>query len=144
MARSGTKSLGMSMTGKSRSHSPSVRAGSAGSSQPAAHRERKEGSYSESPSSRRRGKTDWAVVDALTDEEIAEAVRNDPDAVPLDIDWSKAVLVIPPKKQAISIRVDEDVLDYFKKQGSGYQRRMNAVLRSYMQQDARQKRKKRA
>jgi uncharacterized protein (DUF4415 family) len=97
-----------------------------------------------SRSSRRRGKTDWAVVDALTDEEIAEAVRNDPDAVPLDIDWSEAVVVIPPKKKAISIRVDEDVLDYFKKQGSGYQRRMNAVLRSYMQQDARHKRKKRA
>ena len=48
-------------------------------------------------------------------------------------------LVIPPKKKAISIRVDEDVLDYFKKEGAGYQRRMNAVLRSYMQQ----KRKKR-
>ena len=51
----------------------------------------------------------------------------------------KAVLV-PPKKKAISIRVDEDVLDYFKKEGAGYQRRMNAVLRSYMQQ----KHKKRA
>ena len=89
---------------------------------------------------RRKGKTDWAVVDALTDEEIAEAVRNDPDAVPLDVDWSKAVLVLPPKKKAISIRVDEDVLDYFRKEGAGYQRRMNAVLRSYMQQ----KRKKRA
>ena len=89
---------------------------------------------------RRRGKTDWAAVDALTDKEIKEAVRNDPDAVPLDVDWSKAVLVIPPKKKVISIRVDEDVLDYFKKEGSGYQRRMNAVLRSYMQQ----KRKKRA
>jgi uncharacterized protein (DUF4415 family) len=76
----------------------------------------------------------------LTDEQIEAAVRKDPDAVPLDFDWSKAVLVIPPKKKAISIRVDEDVLDYFKKQGSGYQRRMNAVLRSYMQQ----KRKKRA
>ena len=49
-------------------------------------------------------------------------------------------VVIPPKKKAISIRVDEDVLDYFKKQGAGYQRRMNAVLRSYMQQ----KRRKRA
>ena len=97
-----------------------------------------------SRSSRRRGKTDWAVVDALTDEEIAEAVRNDPDAVPLDIDWSKAVVVVPPKKQAISIRVDEDVLDYFKRQGAGYQRRINAVLRSYMQQNVRQKRKKRA
>ena len=86
------------------------------------------------------GKTDWAVVDALSDEEIEKAIRNDPDAVPLDFDWSKAVLVIPPKKKAISIRVDEDVLDYFKKEGSGYQRRINAVLRSYMQQ----KRKKRA
>jgi uncharacterized protein (DUF4415 family) len=85
------------------------------------------------------GKTDWAVVDALSDEEIEKAIRNDPDAVPLDFDWSEAVLVIPPKKKAISIRVDEDVLDYFKKEGSGYQRRINAVLRSYMQQ----KRKKR-
>jgi uncharacterized protein (DUF4415 family) len=89
---------------------------------------------------RRKGKTDWAHVDALTDKDIEEAVRNDPDAAPLDIDWSKAVLVIPPKKKAISIRVDEDVLDYFKKEGAGYQRRMNSVLRSYMQQ----KRKKRA
>jgi uncharacterized protein (DUF4415 family) len=89
---------------------------------------------------RRKGKTDWATVDALTDKEIEEAVRNDPDAVPLDVDWSEAVLVIPPKKKAISIRVDEDVLDYFRKDGAGYQRRMNAVLRSYMQQ----KRKKRA
>jgi uncharacterized protein (DUF4415 family) len=89
---------------------------------------------------RRSGKTDWAAVDALTDNEIEEAVRNDQDAVPLDVDWSEAVLVIPPKKKAISIRVDEDVLDYFKKEGSGYQRRMNAVLRSYMQH----KRKKRA
>jgi uncharacterized protein (DUF4415 family) len=89
---------------------------------------------------RRKGKTDWAAVDALTDKEIEEAVRSDPDAAPIDIDWSKAVLVIPPKKKAISIRVDEDVLDYFKQQCAGYQRRMNAVLRSYMQQ----KRKKRA
>jgi len=89
---------------------------------------------------RRKGKTDWAAVDALTDKEIEAAVRSDPDAVPLDVDWSEAVLVIPPKKKAISIRVDEDVLDYFKREGGGYQRRMNAVLRSYMQQ----KRKKRA
>jgi len=92
----------------------------------------------------RRGKTDWAAVDALTDEQIAEAVRNDPDAVPLNVDWSDAVLVIPPKKKAISIRVDEDVLDYFKTEGAGYQRRMNAVLRSYMEQRRKAKTKKRA
>ncbi|MEZ5890514.1 MAG: BrnA antitoxin family protein [Xanthobacteraceae bacterium] len=40
----------------------------------------------------------------------------------------------PPKKKAISIRVDEDVLNFFKQQGTGYQRRINAVLRSYMEQ----------
>ena len=90
---------------------------------------------------RRKSETDWARLDALTDEEIEASIANDPNWQEFkDIDWSKAVLVIPPKKKAISIRVDEDVLDYFRKEGAGYQRRMNAVLRSYMQQ----KRKKRA
>ena len=88
----------------------------------------------------RRGKTDWAAVDALTDEEIEAAVRKDPDAVPLDFDWSQAVLVIPPKKKAISIRVDEDVLDYFKRGGAGYKRRINAVLRSFMREKSKKKR----
>jgi|HubBroStandDraft_6_1064221.scaffolds.fasta_scaffold215200_2 uncharacterized protein (DUF4415 family) len=88
---------------------------------------------------RRKSETDWARLDALTDEEIEASIANDPDWSD-DWNWSKAVLVIPPKKKAISIRVDEDVLDYFRKEGAGYQRRMNAVLRSYMQQ----KRKKRA
>ncbi|EJW10582.1 hypothetical protein A33M_4269 [Rhodovulum sp. PH10] len=86
---------------------------------------------------RRKGRTDWAAVDALTDEEIGEAVRNDPDAVPLDVDWSKAVLAEPPKKTAISIRLDDDVLDFFKSEGPGYQRRINAVLRSFMDQKKR-------
>ena len=89
---------------------------------------------------RRRGKTDWARVDALTDADIDKAVANDPDWDEFkDIDWSDAVLVIPPKKKAISIRVDEDVLDFFKREGDGYQRRINAVLRSYMQQKAKPK-----
>jgi len=82
----------------------------------------------------RRGKTDWARVGSLTDQEIEAAVRSDPDAAPLDVDWSQAVLVMPPKKKAISIRVDPDVLDYFKNEGAGYQRRINAVLRSYVEQ----------
>ena len=134
MAKSGTKSSGISMGGKSPSRSRSA-ATSAGSSRHAAHHARKdESSTIVSRDDPRRGKTDWAAVDALTDEEIEAAVRRDPDAVPLDFDWSKAILVIPPRKRAISIRLDEDVLDYFKKEGAGYQRRMNAVLRSYMQQ----------
>ncbi|MBI2719058.1 MAG: BrnA antitoxin family protein [Rhizobiales bacterium] len=79
-----------------------------------------------------RGKTDWAKVDALTDEDIARAVADDPDAAPLDLDWSKAVLVYPRLKSTISIRVDPDVLAFFKATGKGYQTRMNAVLRAFM------------
>jgi uncharacterized protein (DUF4415 family) len=91
---------------------------------------------------RRKGKTDWARVDAMTDEDITKAIANDPDWAEFeDIDWSDAVLVIPAKKKAISIRVDEDVLDFFKQEGDGYQRRINAVLRSYMQQKAKPKKR---
>jgi uncharacterized protein (DUF4415 family) len=91
---------------------------------------------------RRKGRTDWARVDAMTDEEVEASIANDPDWAEFkDIDWSDAVLVIPARKKAISIRVDEDVLDFFKSEGDGYQRRINAVLRSYMQQKAKPKKR---
>jgi uncharacterized protein (DUF4415 family) len=91
---------------------------------------------------RRKGKTDWEKLRKITDEEIEASMAKDPDWADFrDVDWSEAVLVIPPKKKAISIRVDEDVLDYFKQQGGGYQRRMNAVLRSYMQQTRKSKKR---
>jgi uncharacterized protein (DUF4415 family) len=91
---------------------------------------------------RRKGKTDWARVDKLSDADIEKAIANDPDWAKFrDVDWSNAVVVLPSRKKAISIRVDEDVLDFFKKEGAGYQRRMNAVLRSYMQQKAKPKKR---
>ena len=46
--------------------------------------------------------------------------------------WESAKLVIPVPKQSISLRVDPDIIAWFKSQGKGYQSRMNAVLRSYM------------
>jgi uncharacterized protein (DUF4415 family) len=82
---------------------------------------------------RRKSETNWEKLRNLTDEEIDASIANDPDWSD-DWNWSEAVLVIPPKKKAISIRVDEDVLNYFKQHGAGYQRRMHAVLRSYMDQ----------
>jgi uncharacterized protein (DUF4415 family) len=88
------------------------------------------------------GKTDWARVDAMTEEELEAAIANDPDWAEFEnLDWSDAILVIPPKKKAISIRLDEDVLTFFKREGDGYQRLINAVLRSYMQQKAKPKRR---
>lgn len=82
--------------------------------------------------------TDWARVDAMTDEDIVAAMRDDPDWQDLiDIDWSKAVVVVPQSKKAISIRLDEDVIDFFRSTGKGYQTRINAVLRHYMSEHKR-------
>jgi len=53
----------------------------------------------------------------MTDDEIAKAVAEDPDAAPLDIDWTKGSLVLPPTKESVTLRVDQDVLDWFRKQG---------------------------
>jgi uncharacterized protein (DUF4415 family) len=89
----------------------------------------------------RKIKSDLEKLRNLTDDQIDASIANDPDWSE-EWNWSDAVLIIPAKKKAISIRVDEDVLDFFKQQGAGYQRRMNAVLRSYMQQ--KRGRKKRA
>jgi uncharacterized protein (DUF4415 family) len=82
----------------------------------------------------RKSKMDWTGVASLTDDEIAAAVASDPDAAPLDVAWSQAAPVVPPTKKAISTLVDPDVLDYFKNEGPGYQRRINVVLRSYVEQ----------
>ena len=45
--------------------------------------------------------------------------------------WAKAEVRAPRAKSAISIRVDDDILEWFKSQGKGYQSRINAVLRAY-------------
>ena len=46
--------------------------------------------------------------------------------------WKNAKLIVPALKKSVSIRIDPDVLAWFKSAGKGYQSRMNAVLRSYM------------
>ena len=82
---------------------------------------------------RRVGKTDWARFDAMTESEIDAAAQSNPDAQPTDADfWKGARVVWPEKKDAVSLRLDKDVLAWFKRRGAGYQTRMNAVLRSYM------------
>lgn len=84
--------------------------------------------------------TYWARVDAMSDEDIERAMRDDPDWKDLmDIDWSKAEIVIPQQKKAISIRLDEDIVDFFKASGKGYQTRINAVLRHFITEQKRSK-----
>ena len=88
-----------------------------------------------SPSHRHSGRTDWGEVDARSDEQITSQMRSDPDwAEDLDIDWSQAEVGPPIRKAPISIRLDEDVVQFFKTQGPGYQGRINAVLRHYVRE----------
>jgi len=47
--------------------------------------------------------------------------------------WKNAKLVIPDQKAKISIRLDKDILEWFKAEGKGYQTKINAVLRSYVE-----------
>ena len=54
-----------------------------------------------------------------------------------DVFWDAAVPVVPGAKTPISLRVDNDVLAWFRETGPRYQSRMNAVLRSYMEHVAR-------
>jgi uncharacterized protein (DUF4415 family) len=78
--------------------------------------------------------TDWAALDALTDEDIERAIAEDPTAArPLTREWFEgAERVRPGRKRPISIRFDEEVLQFFQAGGAGYQSRINAVLVWYV------------
>jgi len=68
-------------------------------------------------------------VAAMSDEEIDYSdAPHRPDAV-----WMKAADRLPSAKKQITLRIDADVLEFFKHTGRRYQSRMNAVLRSYVE-----------
>lgn len=83
---------------------------------------------------RRTGKTNWARIAAISDREIEAAVKADPDAAPiLDRSWFRtATLALPEPKIPISIRMDREVVEWFKARGKRYQSRINAVLKAYV------------
>ncbi len=79
-----------------------------------------------------KGKTDWAKLKAMPDAAIRftkDAPRTSPE------DWADAVahrgLPLPVRKEQIALRVDAEVLAWFRAQGSGWQTRMNEVLKAY-------------
>jgi uncharacterized protein (DUF4415 family) len=77
--------------------------------------------------------SDWARAAAMTDEEIAAAVASDPDEAGLDEEWMKnAIVTHPNQKKRVFTRLDAYVVNYFKREGRGYQNRMNAVLKAYV------------
>jgi len=69
----------------------------------------------------------------MTSEEIEAQVAADPDEVGMVVDWDSVTVELPKPKADLHMRVDRDVLDYFRGMGKGYQTRINAVLRSYVE-----------
>ncbi len=78
-----------------------------------------------------KSKTDWAKVDATTRAEIERQAKADDGALPKG--WEDTVVLgIPGPKQGVYLRLDPDVLDWFKVRGAGYQTRINTVLRAFV------------
>jgi uncharacterized protein (DUF4415 family) len=78
-----------------------------------------------------RGRADLARLRRLTDREIRRTSPPELADLPEGF-WTDAVVVSPVPKQPISLRVDRDVLAWFRAQGPRYQSRINAVLRLYV------------
>jgi uncharacterized protein (DUF4415 family) len=81
----------------------------------------------------RESRTDWVRVDEMKDEEID--FSDVPELTPEM--FAKAVvrqgLQTAKRKEQLTLRIDSDVLDWFKKGGRGYQTRINRLLRAYME-----------
>jgi uncharacterized protein (DUF4415 family) len=79
--------------------------------------------------SKKISETDWEALEAMTDDEIdfSDIPRTEKGF------FKDAELRLPKPKETISLRVDPEVLAWYKAQGKGYQTRMNAVLRRYME-----------
>ena len=74
-------------------------------------------------------RTDWDRVATMADEEIDYS-----DIPPLRDDFFKDAQVRwPEKKKQVTLRIDPDVIEFFRKQGKGYQSMINAVLRKYVE-----------
>jgi uncharacterized protein (DUF4415 family) len=69
-----------------------------------------------------------SAVGAMSDDHIN---YTDAPCLP-DALWLKASMHLPQTKQQITLRIDAEVLDFFKHTGKRYQSRMNAVLRAYV------------
>ncbi len=78
-------------------------------------------------------KTDWQRLEVMTDADIDTS-----DIPELGADFFARAELRNPPKQPVTLRLDADVLDWFKEQGQGYQTRINKLLRLYMQAQQRQ------
>ena len=85
------------------------------------------------PPRNQKSRTDWAKIEATTGAELEASIAADPDDSKGEPDWTEAVMGVPAYKEHINIRIDHDVLEWFRARGRGYQTMMNNVLRAFVQ-----------
>jgi uncharacterized protein (DUF4415 family) len=68
----------------------------------------------------------------MTDAELERVIAEDEDERDLQPDWTRAKLVLVEPKQSVPLRLDQEIIDYFKAQGKGHISRMQAVLKAYV------------
>jgi len=78
-------------------------------------------------------RTDWCKANAVTGKKLEASIRADVDDVRGEPDWTQAIMGVPATKDHINIRIDHDVLEWFRASGRGYQTLMNNVLRAFVQ-----------
>jgi uncharacterized protein (DUF4415 family) len=78
-------------------------------------------------------RTDLSRVDATTEAELERLVAADENERGLVPDWTRAKLVLPQAKQSVHLRLEKDILSFFKSQGKGHISRMQAVLKAYVE-----------
>lgn len=88
----------------------------------------------ESMKAQGKSKSDWTKAASMMHAEIEAAIEDDPDETGMVVDWSQVTAELPQPKAVLNMRLDSDVLEFFRSQGKGYQTRINAVLRSYVEQ----------
>ena|SRR3990167_1546002 len=80
-----------------------------------------------------KGKTQWEKLRHMSEEEIEKAAKDDLE----NPRWTKSMLNLatvqmPQKKVSVHMYLDQDIVDWFKSKGKGYQPRINSVLKSYV------------
>jgi uncharacterized protein (DUF4415 family) len=78
-------------------------------------------------------RTDWRKAKVMSGKKLEASIGADVDETGGEPDWTKAVMEVPARKDHINIRVDHDVLQWFRANGRGYQTLMNNVLRAFVQ-----------
>jgi uncharacterized protein (DUF4415 family) len=82
---------------------------------------------------RTHSRTDLGRVDAQTDAELERLVAEDEDELGLRADWTQAKLVLPQAKQSVHLRLEQEVIAFFRSKGKGHISRMQAVLKAYVE-----------